>query len=144
MARQGSLKVGGAADTIREVGLAEVCEHALEMEMSDGGFQEQSFPGTSWGEVSPLLSISQHGHTPEPFSRSALEKNPRPGPLFEGNPVGEGTTRREKKKIIINLLLAVSGHHCGNAAGFSLAVVPRCSCLLHCVYVPQLSYPFIC
>ena len=26
--------------------------------------------------------------------RSALEKDPRPGPLFEGNPVGEGTTRR--------------------------------------------------
>ena len=65
MARQGSLKVGGAADTIREVGLDEVCEHALEMEMSDGGFQEQSFPGTGWGEVSPLLSISQHGHAPE-------------------------------------------------------------------------------
>ena len=29
-----------------------------------------------------------------PISRSALEKDPRPGPLFEGNPVGEGTTRR--------------------------------------------------
>ena len=28
------------------------------------------------------------------LSRSALEKDPRPGPLFEGNPVGEGTTRR--------------------------------------------------
>ena len=28
------------------------------------------------------------------FPRSALEKDPRPGPLFEGNPVGEGTTRR--------------------------------------------------
>ena len=26
--------------------------------------------------------------------RSALEKDPRPGPLFEGYPVGEGTTRR--------------------------------------------------
>ena len=24
----------------------------------------------------------------------ALEKDPRPGPLFEGNPVGEGTKRR--------------------------------------------------
>ena len=23
-----------------------------------------------------------------------IEKDPRPGPLFEGNPVGEGTTRR--------------------------------------------------
>ena len=29
-----------------------------------------------------------------PIPRSALEKHPRPGPLFEGNPVGEGTTRR--------------------------------------------------
>ena len=29
-----------------------------------------------------------------PIPRSALEKDPRPGPLFEGNPVGEGTTRR--------------------------------------------------
>ena len=29
-----------------------------------------------------------------PIPRPALEKNPRPGPLFEGNPVGEGTTRR--------------------------------------------------
>ena len=29
-----------------------------------------------------------------PISLSALEKNPRPGHLFEGNPVGEGTTRR--------------------------------------------------
>ena len=25
-----------------------------------------------------------------PVPRSALEKDPRPGPLFEGNPVGEG------------------------------------------------------
>ena len=25
-----------------------------------------------------------------PIPRSALEKDPRPGPLFEGNPVGEG------------------------------------------------------
>ena len=33
------------------------------------------------------------GRTP-PIPRSALEKDPRPGPLFEGNPVGEGTTRR--------------------------------------------------
>ena len=24
-----------------------------------------------------------------PIPRSALEKDPRPGPLFEGNPVGE-------------------------------------------------------
>ena len=29
-----------------------------------------------------------------PISLSALEKNPRPGHLFEGNPVGEGTTGR--------------------------------------------------
>ena len=28
-----------------------------------------------------------------PIPRSALEKDPRPGPLFEGNPVGEGTPR---------------------------------------------------
>ena len=33
------------------------------------------------------------GRTP-PIPRSALEKDPRPGPLFEGNPVAEGTTRR--------------------------------------------------
>ena len=26
-----------------------------------------------------------------PIPQSALEKDPRPGPLFEGNPVGEGT-----------------------------------------------------
>ena len=29
-----------------------------------------------------------------PISRSTLEKNPMPGHLFEGNPVGEGTTGR--------------------------------------------------
>ena len=29
-----------------------------------------------------------------PIARSALEKDPRPRLLFEGNPVGEGTTRR--------------------------------------------------
>ena len=29
-----------------------------------------------------------------PIPRSALEKDPRPGPLFEGNPVGEGTTMK--------------------------------------------------
>ena len=29
-----------------------------------------------------------------PISRSALEKNPRSGHLYEGNPVDEGTTRR--------------------------------------------------
>ena len=26
--------------------------------------------------------------------RKHVEEDPRPGPLFEGNPVGEGTTRR--------------------------------------------------
>ena len=31
------------------------------------------------------------GRTP-PIPRSALEKDPRPGPLFEGNPVGEEGT----------------------------------------------------
>ena len=31
-----------------------------------------------------------------PISLSVLDKNPRPRPLFEGNPVGEGTTRRGK------------------------------------------------
>ena len=30
-----------------------------------------------------------------PIPRSAFEKDPRPGPLFEGNPVGEGTTRKQ-------------------------------------------------
>ena len=30
----------------------------------------------------------------DPDFRSALDKNPMPGHLFEGNPVGEGTTRR--------------------------------------------------
>ena len=29
-----------------------------------------------------------------PIPRSAFEKDPKPGPNFEGNPVGEGTTRR--------------------------------------------------
>ena len=29
-----------------------------------------------------------------PISRSAIEKNPMPGHLFEGHPVGEGITRR--------------------------------------------------
>ena len=29
-----------------------------------------------------------------PISRYALDKNPMPGQLFEGKPVGEGTTRR--------------------------------------------------
>lgn len=79
----GSLKVGGAADTIREAGLAAVCEHALEMEMSDGGFQKQSCPGTGWGEVSSLLSISQHRHAP---------KGRAPGERHEGRALGKGST----------------------------------------------------
>ena len=35
-----------------------------------------------------------------PISLSALEKNPRPGHLFEGNPVGEGTTRRGTVTVV--------------------------------------------
>ena len=31
----------------------------------------------------------------EPMPRSALEKALRPGPLFEGNPVGEGTPLKQ-------------------------------------------------
>lgn len=80
---QGVLKVGGAADITREVGLAVVCEHTLEMEMSDGGFQEQSFPSTGWGEVSPLLPISQHGHAP---TGGVPEKR------GEGRTLGKGST----------------------------------------------------
>ena len=38
-------------------------------------------------------------------SLSALEKDPRPGPLFEGNPVGEGTTRRGTGDAINHLIL---------------------------------------
>lgn len=75
--------MGGAADTIREVGLAAVCEHTLEMEMSEGGFQEQSFPGTGWGEVSPLLPISQHRHAPEGGT---------PEKRDEGRTLGRGST----------------------------------------------------
>ena len=72
---------GGQA--IREAGLAAVCEHALEMEMSDGGFQKQSCPGTGWGEVSSLLSISQHRHAP---------KGRAPGERHEGRALGKGST----------------------------------------------------
>ena len=43
-----------------------------------------------------------------PIPRSALEKDPRPGPLFEGNPVGEGTTRRGT---------ATTGHRLQRPAG---------------------------
>ena len=32
--------------------------------------------------------------------RSALDKNPMPGHLFEGNPVDEGTTRRDNGNLI--------------------------------------------
>ena len=35
-----------------------------------------------------------------PISLPALEKNPRPGHLFEGNPVGEGTTRRGTVTVV--------------------------------------------
>ena len=35
-----------------------------------------------------------------PISLSALEKNPRPGHLFEGKPVGEGTTRRGTVTVV--------------------------------------------
>ena len=35
--------------------------------------------------------------------RSALEKDPRPGPLFEGNPVGEGTTQRGTDTLVHSL-----------------------------------------
>ena len=36
-----------------------------------------------------------------PIPRSALEKDPRPGPLFEGNPVGEGTNKLKNKNHMI-------------------------------------------
>lgn len=85
MTGQGVLKVGGAADTTREVGLAAVCEHTLGVEMSDGGLQEQSFPGTCWGEVSPLLPISQHRHAP---TGGVPEKR------GEGRTLGKGSTWR--------------------------------------------------
>ena len=35
-----------------------------------------------------------------PISLPALEKNPRPGHLFEGKPVGEGTTRRGTVTVV--------------------------------------------
>ena len=35
-----------------------------------------------------------------PISLSALEKNPRPRHLFEGKPVGEGTTRRGTVTVV--------------------------------------------
>ena len=40
-----------------------------------------------------------------PIPRSALEKEPRPGPLFEGNPVGEGTTRRGTATPVLSRLV---------------------------------------
>ena len=40
--------------------------------------------------------------------RSAFEKDPRPGHVFEGNPVGEGTTRRGTDTPV---------HHPENPAG---------------------------
>ena len=50
------------------------------MDMGLGGLQELVMDREAW-------RAAVHGVT-------ALEKDPRPGPLFEGNPVGEGTTRR--------------------------------------------------
>ena len=35
-----------------------------------------------------------------PISRSALEENPMPGHLFEGNPVDEGTTQRGTDTLV--------------------------------------------
>ena len=35
-----------------------------------------------------------------PISRPTLEKNPMPGHLFEGKPVGEGTTRRGTVTVV--------------------------------------------
>ena len=61
----------------------------------------------SRGERSPWLPLETRPDSP---GRSALEKDPRPGPLFEGNPVGEGTTRRGT---------ATPVHHEG-------AVTPQC------------------
>ena len=43
-----------------------------------------------------------------PISRSALEMNPMPGHLFEGNTVGEGTKRRgtgELLEVLVHILL---------------------------------------
>ena len=53
----------------------------------EGGFRM----GTRKFETSHVGGAT--GRTP-PIPRSALEKALRPGTLFEGNPVGEGTTRR--------------------------------------------------
>ena len=34
-----------------------------------------------------------------PIPRSALEKEPSPGPLFEGNPVGEGRSEEHTSEL---------------------------------------------
>ena len=43
------------------------------------------------------------GRTP-PIPRSALEKDPRPGPLFEGNPVGEASGGEGKLGVALESL----------------------------------------
>ena len=50
-----------------------------------------------WLSNSRILGCLPHYEKPQgphPISRSALDKNPMPGHLFEGNPVEEGTKRR--------------------------------------------------
>ena len=44
-----------------------------------------------WTGQESLEGYSMEGHKEAPISRSALEMNPMPGHLFEGNPVGEDT-----------------------------------------------------
>ena len=50
--------------------------------------------GEVMNERCGLNFLIRHKDFRKYISRSALEKDPRPGPLFEGNPGGEGTTRR--------------------------------------------------
>ena len=67
------------------------------------------------------------GHRPNaPIPRSAREKDPRPGPLFEGTPVGEGTTRRgtatpvhrpQRPAGSIERMLVLGGKQRGDARG---------------------------
>ena len=45
------------------------------------------------------------------ISRSTLEKNPLHGHLFEGNPVGEGTTRRGKDTPVHRLETPLGSTH---------------------------------